>query len=162
MNRKSAINFNGEMVRALLDGRKTQTRRVVKPQPQSTFVECDLRPVHIDGRDGWGWYFFNSEHPEEGSQIYGCPYGIQGNRLLVASPLPGIPVITLEILNVRVERVQDISEEDAVAEGVKNLKGANPAYSCKRSFRAVWDSIYSTPYTWAKNPWVFVLEFKKV
>jgi uncharacterized protein YcbX len=63
--------------------------------------------------------------------------------------------ILLEIVSVRVERLNDISEEDAKAEGFM----ACPAASARFDFRLTWDSIY---HNWAANPWVWVVEFKRV
>ena len=133
------ILFNGEMVRAILDGRKTQTRRVIKPQP----VTCDRGPA---------WAVTNAHRMKP------CPYGVPGDRLWVREtwatdgvyddtrPVlldefiepfyrasgesasrwrPSIHMprwasrITLEVLSVRVERVQDITITDATAEGRK-------------------------------------------
>ena len=78
--------------------------------------------------------------------------------------------ITLEVTGVRVERLQDISEEDAIAEGITEL--ANREYSLNGgkfranyavgSFRQLWDSINAKSHPWQSNPWVWVIEFKKV
>lgn len=68
------ILFNGAMVRALLEGRKTQTRRVVKPQPKNS----DGR--HASSRHGFE--FFGGEYPEHGSVVW-CPYGRPGDLLWV-------------------------------------------------------------------------------
>lgn len=188
------ILFNADMVRAILDGRKTQTRRVVKAD-FDIIGECD---------DGslWPW----REDCENGGDIwYPCPYGQPGDRLWVretwamsghqrveyrAAPADGSDFrcvdrwrpsihmprwasrITLEITAVRVERLQDISEEDAKAEGVWKYgdedcwkiytKTTSFGTSCpRRSFESLWQSI-NGPDSWNANPWVWVIEFKRV
>ena len=62
--------------------------------------------------------------------------------------------LVLPLVSVRVERVQDITEEDAKAEGVEPIGG-----SYREGFRAVWESIYGT---WDLNPWVWVAEWKEI
>lgn len=73
------------MVRAILNGSKTQTRRVVKPQPEATIVGPDVMWAHGDesAHSGVGWYCCNADYPEEGSIFYRCPYGAPGDRLWV-------------------------------------------------------------------------------
>ncbi|HAU3358221.1 TPA: hypothetical protein JDL67_000799 [Salmonella enterica subsp. salamae] len=211
--------FNAEMVRAILDGRKTQTRRPFnwKRQPTMEMAERD---------DGslWPW----AEDCERGGDIwFACPFGEVGDRIWVREtyqgPLfdyeqmesyledsskfekpdfcvyradgkpapefydaddnlhcgwrPSIHMprwasrILLEITNVRVERLNDISEEDAAAEGVGQLRGGfwkhyQPGWtqhqlSARGSFVTLWKSIYGAD-SWQANPWVWVIEFKRV
>lgn len=198
------ILFNGEMIRALLDGRKTQTRRVIKPQPgKLTFFDWPA----------------SKEKPWPvlpGGKLQPCPYGVPGDRLWVREThgiayqdgkqiyeykaswydwdaeratrngmkwKPSIHMprsacrIILEVTDVRVERVQDISEEDAKAEGVKWTDGAIPGlpgpdnipqwgYPCfphRKAFERLWDSINKKRgYGWEVNPWIWVVEFKRV
>ncbi|NIO74947.1 MAG: hypothetical protein GTN69_03455 [Armatimonadetes bacterium] len=110
------ILFNTAMVRAILDGRKTQTRRVVKPQPEWKKGE-DSRS------DGWCWAG-KKQTLEAWPQLHefaeamrdGCPYGVPGDRLSLQDE-NGNEVAKGEITDVRVERVQDISNADAKAEG---------------------------------------------
>ncbi len=64
--------------------------------------------------------------------------------------------ITLEIINIRVERLQDISFEDCICEGISRLPGAEAAY------QILWDSISKIGCKWMDNPWVWVIEFKRV
>lgn len=137
------IIFSGPMVRAILAGRKTQTRRIVKPQPNSM------------GASGWHWNGWRwQDHP--GTTLRGpdeeCPYGQPGDRLWVREThaiygdreqhvihyrathqsegsgwKPSIHMprwasrITLEIASVRAERLQEISEEDAKSEGARRF-----------------------------------------
>ena len=191
------ILFSGKMVRALLAGTKTQTRRIVKPQPISN------RP---NGPLGW--------------EIH-CPYGQPGDRLWVRegfTPLPPMQAptqnpsrweilyaaggaeereapagynpmlynyerwspsihmprwasrLTLEITGVRVERLQSISEADAIAEGVTAVSsggvtlftttGANCFQTAKDAYAALWESI-NGPGSWDANPWVWAIEFRR-
>lgn len=199
------ILFSGPMVRALIDGSKTQTRRVVKPQPSFDMNSAD---ECICGK--------SSTQIAWDQMIDSCPYGQPGDRLWVKethravfskaldephlqyradgdfrepkndiehNQFAGIlddpfgPIIedskrkwrpsifthrwasriTLEITGIRVERLNDISEADAKAEGViwKNYVYAAEAYA------ELWDAI-NGPGSWALNPWVWVVEFRKV
>ena len=73
--------------------------------------------------------------------------------------------ITLEIASVRVERLNDISEADCIAEGCAGGHGAIPGYAYAATpfehYRALWESINGTG-SWDMNPWVFVIEFRMV
>lgn len=203
--------FNAEMVRALLDGRKTQTRRPIKWK-QTRFTEIGERE---DGSK-WPW----SEDAEHACDFWHpCPFGAVGDRIWVretfctvddtqygggkwvdyrATPKfeashpagwdcapndaealkwrPSIHMprwasrILLEITDVRVERLNAISQEDAQAEGME-LTGWRPTYSDPDSggevltpydnFAQLWESIYGEE-SWKANPWVWVIEFKRV
>ena len=193
------ILFNPEMVRAILEGRKTQTRRVIKPQPE---CESGYESPH-ENEIGLYWRKkdpegFNSEPELNDYLLSQCPHGQPGDRLWVRETWccdneaaaqdiisPGIGVffrateenpsmfrwkpsihmprwasrITLEITNVRVERVQDISEEDAISEGMMGSTSDNPAHD----FYILWDEINEARgFGWVNNPLVWVIEFKKV
>mgnify|MGYP003896954981 CR=1 FL=1 len=179
----------GPMVRATMAGAKTNTRRVVRTDHSRTvlyFNESDALP------QGAGWYEFKG-----GCWSYlRCPYGVPGDRLWVRETLwrnggyvadgpskvkndgkvPAIFMprwdgrITLEVTAVRVERLQDISEEDARAEGIEprhNAKWPNgdPGYMhdvARRTFASGWDSINGKRAPWASNPWVWVVTFKRL
>ncbi len=84
--------------------------------------------------------------------------------------------ITLEVTGVRVERLQDISEEDAIAEGVecweergyddaqdfyRNYHTGGDLFTAKASYRTLWESI-NGPGSWERNDWVWVIEFKRI
>jgi len=198
------ILMNAEMVRAILDGRKTQTRRPVKPQPD---MEIDGEKFP-DGSGGWGWVpVWPNGHKWAGRTLgwAGCPFGQHGDRLWVretwriadsdlcgcggdyctcgcnGQPIyaasysagdlaefkpwrPSIHMprwasrITLEITGVRLERIQDISEADAIAEGAP-WEDCWPTY--RQSFEALWCRIYDSQ-SWDVNPWVWVVEFRRV
>jgi hypothetical protein len=199
------ILFSGEMVRAILEGRKTMTRRVVK-DPICTNKE-------IYGEDGGlTWYGnFGLRKP--------CKFGAVGDRLWVKETFcqptfeekcfyrADMPIhidrkesglnedidfvdsdfkwkpsifmprwasrITLEIVSVRVERLQDITEKDAKEEGIKQVtcgldetcfeyaRNENAYSTAKQAFEALWKKINGAE-SWVANPWVWVIEFKKV
>lgn len=210
--------FNADMVRAILDGRKTQTRRPIKWK-QTRFTEIGERE---DGSK-WPW----SEDAEHACDFWHpCPFGAVGDRIWVREtfqgplfdydlmdnyckdPTPfekpefcvykadGVPApefydaddelhccwrpsihmprwasrILLEITDVRVERLNAISQEDAQAEGME-LTGWRPTYSDPDSggevmtpydnFAELWSSIYGDE-SWKANPWVWVISFERV
>ena len=167
------------MVRAILDGRKTQTRRVVKPQPDE--VKDPNAKVAL----------ITCLRFYQGGKEHSCPYGAPGDRLWVretfAMESPTCPVyladqtdkttverwkpsihmprklsrLTLEIVSVRVERSQDITEEDALDEGVFLNPTTHLATEAREAYGRIWESINGFG-SWALNPWVWVIEFKKL
>ncbi|EMC8573951.1 hypothetical protein VLQ41_000778 [Salmonella enterica] len=203
--------FNGEMVRAIIDGRKTQTRRPIKWK-QTRFTEVAER----DDGSLWPW----AEDCERGGDIwFTCPFGEVGDRIWVretfrvhsratdvatlvyrasvrnswteqthrvpvavcnkpATPEKWTPSIhmprwasriTLEITDVRVERLNNISYDDAISEGIKQewtcIDPGLGSYAHKNDvqddYETLWKSIYGTD-SWQANPWVWVIEFKRV
>lgn len=188
--RERPILFSGPMVRALLAGTKTQTRRAIKPQPYVDEMGNACWNGWNYGQDTSGRPLFKtlaSPIPLSRMKRVLCPYGQPGDRLWVreawaalttgfayrADPIwnsppaarwiPSIHMpraasrITLEVTEVRVERLQDISEADAVAEGAFT-DPACPAYD---AYRSLWESI-NGPGSWDANPWVWVVEFQRV
>lgn len=204
------ILFSGPMVRAILDGRKTQTRRVIKPQPdfirKSPFVPGGLEDDHGYGikikyepgdrlwvRETWAAI---SPDDSEDHSIDDCTIEYRAdtdNPLPNNWPLedkddpacgrwrPSIHLprrfsrIALEITGVRVERVQDISEADALAEGIiKATKDGNLyKYGLENwpwrdwhlnyfdAWNQLWESVHG-PDAWQKNQWCWVVEFKRI
>ncbi|MEN4604112.1 hypothetical protein ABEG90_16005 [Pantoea agglomerans] len=214
--RERPIIFNADMVRAVLDGRKTQTRRIMREQPEVIPKEDE------HGKPGF-WIPFNAGKTmvRNDDMHIACPFGLKGDRLwmretfrvhsratdvatlvykaseqqswtqqthrvpiekcnkpaVVDKWTPSIHMprwasrITLEITCVRVERMYDISEADARAEGVEQLRGGfwrhyQPGWtqhqlSARGSFVTLWKSIYGEE-SWQANPWVWVVEFKRV
>lgn len=205
--------FNGEMVRAILDGRKTQTRRPVKFPILDRNLGCELAGNELAGELSAGNYL-NSAFGKPGDRIW-VRETFQGplfDYVLMDSyckdPTPfekpefcvykadGVPApefydaddelhccwrpsihmprwasrILLEITDVRVERLNAISQEDAQAEGME-LAGWRPTYSDPDSggevmtpydnFAELWSSIYGEE-SWNANPWVWVISFKRV
>lgn len=224
MNEKPIL-FSGPMVRAILEGRKTVTRRVVKPQP-------------VERTPGNGWYdwgyklgaqkstsprscFWHADtwaktgsHPIDEY----CPYGQDGDRLWVREtwlysdhwPPPDVyspsdlhyrasatpedlkwlegdgfkwrpsifmprwaSRITLEVTDIRVERLQSISEESAIAEGLTQWTAESGTIHYGESIADVWETKAAAAYArlwdtinakrgfaWAGNPYVWVVEFK--
>lgn len=195
------ILMSAPMVRALLDGRKTQTRCVVKPRHDWHVDEVpDERGVFRP------WPIFEAYvYAEPETVEVPCPYGEPGDRLWVRETwapnemtvgestlyaadgrppygnlsvsrwrpsihMPrGLSRITLEVTAVRVERLQAISEEDAKAEGVDLKPEAWPdspqampiSLKPRFAFELLWKSINGDA-SWAANPWVWVVEFKRV
>jgi hypothetical protein len=188
------ILFSAPMVRAILDGRKTQTRRVMKPQPLEGIERQFPFPRIKDGN----LYFHAYETDEFPMWMHHikCPHEVgmrlwvrethwqYMNRLEVAGycadgeqtfehhviKVPSIHVprwasrITLEITGVRVERLQDITEEDAKAEGAGGERYSGQGFEhCihREAFRTLWESI-NGPGTWELNPWLWVIEFRRI
>ena len=189
--------FNGEMVRAILDGRKTQTRRTVKPQPDEDglakvtngpWVDTSERnyrcPFGSAGdriwvRETWAeagasapdLKLYRANYPEHVPSIYENVPPAEEIRWTPSIHMPRwASRILLEITGVRVERLNSISQEDAQAEGLE-LTGWRPTYSDPDSggevmtpydnFAELWSSIYGDE-SWQANPWVWVIEFKRV
>lgn len=193
------ILFSGPMVRAILDGRKTMTRRVVKHQDS---IEAD--------EDGG---FIHAHDPKCPSFCdyaceMACPYGQPGDRLWVretwapciggaegpdnptlyrADNLDGYDKltwrpsifmprwasrITLEITDVRVERLTEITEDDAIAEGAPCIDNPDydpedpcddPPQSHKAGFLNLWDKLNGARgFGVDKNPWVWVVSFRRL
>jgi hypothetical protein len=211
--RERAVLFSAPMVRALLAGTKTQTRRPVNPQPET---QHDGEPYwHVGGYRVWGYRPPTAVPLRAGGNPLPCPYGKPGDRLWVreawrtdpqfdylpprdldpavaplqyeagphADVLGGklrpsmfMPrwacrlVLTLE--SVRVERLNDISEADALAEGVTpkwepgcsgRLMEAFSGFSFRPAASAyadLWEQI-NGPGSWSANPWVWVMAFRR-
>lgn len=227
------ILFSAPMVRAILDGKKTQTRRVVKGMPEcKCSSELKHTPKHVapyfDSYCGekkteanprgmstvWNWWS-RDDRPDPLSEIK-CPYGQPGDRLWVREAFThitgnGIGVhyradgepkdrdgsilstepgmlrwrpsihmprlssrINLLIKSIRVERLNDISEDDAKAEGVEPFFSTHQSIGrdqtmttgerisdCEHraSFACLWDDIHGDN-SWQQNPWVWVVEFE--
>lgn len=206
------ILFNTEMVKAVLEGRKTQTRRVIKMRDGSLAEDEDISTWEDGGLDKVMDFTINYPYWKE----LKCPYGKPGYRLWVRETYvpnyfdinqeygnnngykadwtasaaevckepkwkPSIFMprhasrILLEITDIRVERVQDITESEAIAEGVELLNNSpfNQWKSYKekgrfhlhawQSFQSLWNSINEKRgFGWDVNPWVWVVEFKRI
>jgi hypothetical protein len=172
------------MVRALLDGSKTQTRRVVKPQHLKFFDQsaADMlgtwsnRPMpygqpgdRLWVREAWRTYRGNDKTlPRDLTTAHKIWFEADGKapNLAAGKLRPGMFMprwasrITLEITGVRVERLQDISESDALAEGVKNSLHLPGGRFAKENYEHLWWTIHGDG-SWEANPWVWVIEFKK-
>lgn len=185
--RERPILFSGPMVRALLNGTKTQTRRV------AMHTVCGVRVARLAY--------------DPAPDVRACPYGVPGDRLWVRETFapfstggavyradkprfspdahevvggswhPSIHMprwasrLMLRITDVRVERLQDISEADAKAEGVEPIQ-CEPAslafgtwkarFRYRDAYRALWDSINGKRAEWSSNPWVWVVAFERL
>lgn len=183
------IIFSGPMVRAILAGRKTQTRRIVRPQPApNTPHDGGTHWVHDLRNDGLHVPVGTVGHLSVAQKMgLRCPYGQPGDRLWVREtwmPLfEGVHYraasrLTLEILQVRIERLHNLSDADARAEGID---WSSPQFSTEReedprevgygpadgsfaldNFRRGWDEINGKRATWASNPWVWAITFRRV
>lgn len=177
------ILFNAEMVRAILDGRKTQTRRIVKDpiwtmpneifNPRAPHRYGDVSTMKPCPQGGIGdrlwvretWALHPDEHPSEAGILYRAtdPGWDTAGTGLKRKPSIHMPRwasrITLEITGIRVERLNDISRGDAMEEG---CSCPNMAYGPdpRQWFTALWESIYGEG-SWNANPYVWVLEFHK-
>lgn len=201
------ILFSGPMIRALLAGRKTQTRRILKPQPKPSWhsaivsklgfasfikeansvVDMDL-PVHVGDRlwvrETWsGTHVFRNTKPSLRESFIGdgTPYfreevwyWADGSPEFGDWEKPRVSIhmprwasrLTLIVTDVRVQRLQDISEDDAMAEGATNITPALdvaaerglPTTPARCGFRTLWNSI-NGPDAWAANPWVAAYTF---
>lgn len=211
MKDEYAINFTEYEVKAALEGRKTQARRIVKPvQSTPRIPPLRIHPWKIeysnqqemddDGRPLW--VGIHPDYPYQ-RKWFTCPFGKVGTRLWVRETFrfgdgmnqsgnPELPTykadwpdvegiwrsstqmprwtsrLTFEIVNVRVERVQDITERDILAEGVtvdRVAKWCNVPWSdmptLHHAYRVYWDHINGNG-AWELSNWVWVLELKRV
>ncbi|EBB1754039.1 hypothetical protein OZ350_004073 [Salmonella enterica] len=198
MNERGMI-FNAEMVRAILDGRKTQTRRPVKFPLIDKNMGCELAGNELAGELA-AHNYWNSPYGKPGDRIWvretfrvhsratdvatlvyrasvRNSWTEQTHRVPIAvCDKPATPEkwtpsihmprwasrILLEITDVRVERLRDLSEEDAKSEGITPpAGGVLPGWEYRINFRDLWMDIYGTD-SWEANPLVWVIEFKRV
>lgn len=205
--RERPILFSAPMVRAILAGIKTQTRRVLK---QATGLSLSVGMSDDDAgvaELSWLWGDGPGYDVHETIKRVACPYGVRGDRLYVreawAAPhaydhlpprlipqdarihyaatedrggllwRPSIHMprwasrITLEGTGVRVEQLQEISYEDAKAEGAEfwrndgTLTELPPCSQHRYEFEDLWTSIYGAD-SWDANPWVWVVSFRRL
>lgn len=198
--------FNGEMVRAILDGRKTQTRRIVSWRGLNEGLNLNFSGLKAcEYPKGWIIESDSRSSSEWRCQPTPCPFGKVGDRIWVRETFgdcgvrlayradtddgakckvkrwtPSIHMprwasrITLEITKVRLERLQSISDEDVDAECFAGdfptsvlpaLFPGEPGdwahLSMRECYGVLWKSIYGEE-SWQANPWVWVIEFKRV
>lgn len=169
------ILFSGPMVRALLDGSKTQTRRPVKcnvdDYGSGILVTGKVCPYGEPKDTLW---VRESLKAKEAFMVYAADDGridcgdmdwpacVEKRRSIPSIHMPRwASRITLEITDVRVERLQDISAKDCQAEGIWSQEGPLSDAEWIDAYRMLWQSI-NGPRSWAANPWVWVVEFKRV
>lgn len=215
MSRVLPILFNTDMVRAILDGRKTVTRRVIKPQPKiklcytfaggykkdigkwgypsktahehwgeeykhpNSLTEDDFKmkwnpPYHADDilyvRETWGKGYL------EGTYIYKADDKLaelpefKESSKRIYRPSIHMPKeaarLWLNVMDVRVERLQDMTYIDFIREGVVvETHGVGVQHIAEQKFRKIWDSTIKKSdldcYGWDANPWVWVIEFER-
>ncbi|HAJ3044197.1 TPA: hypothetical protein ACHFSH_003714 [Escherichia coli] len=179
--------FNDEMVRAILGGNKTQTRRIVEEKFYGRAVAAELLAKHCPyGQPGdriWvrETYRVHGKATDVATLVYRASvrnsWTEQTHRVPVEvcnKPVsekwtPSIHMprwasrILLEITDVRVERLHDMSEADAKAEGATpaTYKITPPEAVYRVGFGDIWRSIYGQD-NWLSNPWVWVIEFKRI
>ncbi|WP_459061822.1 hypothetical protein [Stenotrophomonas sp. PSU-St15] len=219
MTKERPILFNGAMVRAILAGRKTQTRRVVKVPPAFDFIggagddQHDPRNWGAEDENALWWALAAGPDTD---RVLACPFGQPGDRLWVRETTVNVedhgyvgPVyveseegrtvlnsglapdpddctdvepeelrlrpsihmprsmcrLVLEITDVRVERLQAISEADAIAEGLTQTKAGGwlpgPCDHPEWAFHLLWNQVYGES-SWDSNPWVWAITFKRI
>jgi len=210
MLKERPIIFSSEMIRAILEVRKTQTRRPIKPlsygRPKSIVQKSYSSDEWWVGSHPNGGYFAfdNPKGPPEcilkdqksrpNRTGFSCPYGKVGDRLWVKETYdvvdagykdgshrkiiykatdPDWPYnwapsifmprwasrINLKILGIRVERLQEITPDDCLREGIPEVEGDGLERLDK--FEGLWNLIYGKD-SWNQNPWVWVIGFKKI
>lgn len=180
------ILFSGPMVNAILEDRKTQTRRIMKEN-------TDGCPYGIPGDRLWvreSWAPLSNFDPAELGYLYRADYhkglekkdGDQKWKPSIHMPRAASR-ITLEITGLKVERLQDISSADCIAEGIesdvfdqtigfRNYLEKNDFFvhwadgkdfddAAKESYQSLWNTI-NGPDSWAQNPWVWAIQFKRI
>lgn len=194
MTRERPILFSAPMVRAILDDTKTQTRRVVKPR-KDRYIGCELAPGELAGevnngefancpygrpgdrlwvRETWAY------DDEDGEILYRADdidatrnwdqqkheSGLSKYKWRPSIFMPRVASrITLEITEVRVERLNSISEADAIAEGLIRApygwwsgREGSSSPTPQGAYALLWQDI-NGPESWSANPWVWVIEF---
>ena len=201
--KETGLMFKAPLVRAILSGQKTQTRRVIKNQPfDRGAARGDHRMAYVSGRaeagdevDG----LFAYTQSSGGEWTAKCPVGQPGDHIYVRETFARVPTVCgsdelvfaadyqdgsdkaagvkytpaihmrksdariwLNITGVRVERLQAISEADVEAEGIDFLRSVpdvDETLTAKQLFECLWGS---TGGDWAANPWVWVIDFKRI
>jgi len=175
------ILFSAPMVRAILDGRKTQTRRVIRPQPEhvewferqkgwcARVSPQQYEMVKAFAAPGDILWVRERFRIEQGSPCYftACPCGLEGKHGEKGwKPSIHMPRwacrVWLEVIDVRVERVREISGVDIQAEGLPVAFDVPGAFDALDRFADLWDSLNAKRgYSWASNPWVWRIEFRR-
>ena len=183
--KERGILYTPENIQLILDDLKRQTRRIIRPQPDSQGAILQMREM-VEQPGTWVY----------NGQTFTCPYGTTGDRLYVKEglyrysngiaykrPPPCYRSVTwrwkkntlsplhmpkdcarlwLEITNVRIERVQDISQHDAAEEGCGDDLIVPPR--CRIRYEAIWSGIhgYTGEDSWAANPYVWAISFRRI
>lgn len=195
------IAFSGSMVRAIIAGCKTQTRRLVHPSLNGQALAdhpdvCRRHAPYMPGDSLWVREDHRIElrdarsvrvtYAADGVHVPEVTIGEREYDMLMARKLPAHgPVVSstrgrfmwrclsrvhLGVLSVRAERLQAISEEDVIAEGIDVFadgagytvtKGGAWQRNPEDAYRVLWESLHG-PYSWAANPWVWVVTFNRI
>lgn len=189
------ILFNTDMVKAILEGRKTQTRRILKPQPTNINPEYlyaidetkqpfkEINQPYSKGdtlwvRETWGdydgevrYYLYRADYQDGAKTFEWSERDEFGEEIICDLPKwhPSIHMprdaarIFLKVTDVRVERLQKITEDGAAKEGfISNQISTwehSPFSTAIERFKSTWDSIYNN---WQENPWVWVIGFERM
>lgn len=176
------ILFSAQMVHAIMGGRKTMTRRVIKPQP--TFISGSKRwkwaipkskvipdccESVCDATRSWWEYLMPKQMPYKPGDVLRVKGVVRWDE-----EENTIGYLDLRVTSVRAERVQDISTEDVIAEGFDGVRCDHPfgRYACEDCYNTGWleppqvDFMYTwdtlnTKHKWDSNPWVWVIKFEK-
>jgi len=196
------IIFSTPMVQAILDGKKTQTRRVIKPQPDGeikanipyefygtkterifTDTKAYLAPCSVGDilwvRETWAKRVYSdNRYYYKADDNLGAIFNREGDKWRPSIFMPREAArIFLKVTNVRVERLQEITAEDVIREGIKysdsgpyhwhvldtKLNAWINFHFHDEAFKHLWDSLNAKRgYGWDTNPWVWVIEFEKI
>lgn len=178
--KSSLIICKPHEVEAIAAGKQTQLRRpIVAGRGQKWLTPEAILRVQRFAESLRGWWTMAVGEPRtithcgvemDGGHIGSvlCPYGVIGDRLQVKNER-----LELEITGIRIERVQDISEADARSEGITDggclscgnpepCGCCNPKPDARDSYIWLWHKINGKKHPWSSNPWVWVVEFKRV
>jgi hypothetical protein len=169
------IIFSTPMVQAIITGQKTMTRRIIrKPERYSNIRDCAFCCLYGEKGDRlWAKETWKRDlisggiiYRADSEEMYLKYKGFWKTSIYMPRT---VSRITLEITSVRVERLQEITREDAISEGIEKMGTVwykdyrNPAYTLapKESYQTLWESINGKG-SWESNPWVWVIEFKEI
>lgn len=213
--RERPILFSGPMVRAILAGTKTQTRRIIKHR--HAFITEHTKTTAREASDHDNMPLILRPEDESAAKAYltkHSPYGVPGDRLWVretwlyvgpgsgseidgpieqargenqkpancwyrATPISNLDVgtyrwtpsihmprwasrLTLEVTEVRVQRLAEISEEDAWAEGIGGQDCGPLTVDGRVLFASAWDALNGRKARWESNPWVWAISFRRL
>ena len=172
------ILFNTEMVKAILEGRKTQTRRLCKGQPQDGVTSPEAIGYTAPYNPGDVLWVRETWVKDAGRYMYRANYSdtekfyMNGREIkMVWRPSIHMPReaarLFLRVKAVRVDRLQEITSGEAVAEGIQSkLRSPSEAADALIAFEELWNSTIKpadlSHYGWDANPWVWVIEFERV
>jgi len=167
-----ALGLTDEQIQAMPAGLKTQHRVPIEPQPgpyaggvypghkakhPAPYIDAycgELKTAQNPRRMSDRWYWW-TEDDRLGPEVGRCPFGVPGDTLWLAEDR-----IDMVVKRVWVERIQDIGDDNALAEGVDRTNTSIPGYATTR-FRHSWDAIYAKRgLGWDANPWVWACEWK--